>query len=43
MQELMEKSALVIRDFDDAIKNGYAQLKKDIDDMANNEEEEYEE
>lgn len=43
MQELMEKSALVIIDFDDAIKNGYAQLKKDIDDMANNEEEEYEE
>lgn len=43
MQELMEKSALVIIDFDDAIKNGYAQLKKDIDDMANDEEEEYEE
>lgn len=41
MQELMEKSALVIIDFDDAIKNGYAQLKKDIDEMADNEDEEY--
>lgn len=27
MQELMEKSALVIIDFEDAIKNGYAKLK----------------
>ena len=30
MQELMEKSALVIIDFEDAIKNGYAQLSKEI-------------
>ena len=33
MQELMEKSALVIIDYDDAIKNGYAELKADIDEM----------
>ena len=30
MQELMEQSALVIIDFDDAIKNGYVQLKSEI-------------
>lgn len=42
MQELMEKSALVIIDFDDAIKNGYAELKKDIDNMED-EEDYYEE
>ena len=39
IQELMEKSALVIIDFDDAIKNGYIELKKDIDIMANTEKE----
>lgn len=33
MQELMEKSALVIIDFDDAIKNGFAELSKNIEDM----------
>lgn len=33
MQELMEKSALVIIDFDDAIMNGYAEISKDIEDM----------
>lgn len=42
MQELMEKSALVIIDFDDAIKNGYAELKKEIDNMED-EEDYYEE
>jgi ParB-like chromosome segregation protein Spo0J len=30
MQELMEDSALVIIDFDDAIKNGYVQLRSEI-------------
>lgn len=43
MQELMEKSALVIIDYDDAIKNGYAELKKEIDLIADGEEEEEEE
>lgn len=37
MQDLMEKSALVIIDYDDAIKNGYAQLKSEIDKMADEE------
>lgn len=31
MQDLMEKSALVILDIDDAIANGYVRLSKDID------------
>lgn len=31
MQKLMEKSALVIIDFENAIANGYAMLKKEID------------
>lgn len=31
MQELMEKSALVIIDFNDAILNGYVDLSKEID------------
>ena len=40
----MEKSALVIIDYDDAIKNGYTELKKEIDLLAENEvEEEYDE
>ena len=39
MQELMEKSALVIIDFNDAIKNGYAELKADIDEMEAEEHE----
>jgi len=39
MQELMEDSALVIIDFDDAIKNGYVQLKSEILSL---EEQEYE-
>ena len=34
MQELMEKSALVIIDYDDAIKNGYARLSKRIKELS---------
>lgn len=34
MQELMEHSALVIIDFDDAIANGYVRLSKAIDDIV---------
>jgi len=34
MQELMEKSALVIIDFDDAIANGYVKLNKELIDIA---------
>jgi len=30
MQSLMEQSALVIIDFEDAIKNGYARLSDEI-------------
>lgn len=33
MQQLMEDSALVIIDYDDAIRNGYAQLAKEIEEM----------
>ena len=33
MQELMEKSALVIIDFEQAIENGYIQLCKEIEDQ----------
>ena len=33
MQELMEQSALVLIDIDDAIANGYVQLSKDIDEI----------
>ena len=33
IQRLMEKSALVIIDFNYAIKNGYAELSKDIENM----------
>lgn len=40
MQELMEDSALVIIDYNDAIKNGYIQLNSEILDL---EEEQYEE
>lgn len=39
MQELMEKSALVIIDFDDAIKNGYVQLSNEIEEMFKDDEE----
>lgn len=38
MQELMEKSALVIIDYDDAIKNGYAELIKGIETNVDEEE-----
>lgn len=34
MQQLMEESALVIIDYDDAIKNGYAQLAEQIEEMV---------
>ena len=40
MQELMEQSALVIIDYENAIKNGYTLLSKEIDKMS---EEDYEE
>lgn len=33
MQQLMEESALVLIDVDDAIANGYVQLSKDIDEI----------
>lgn len=33
MQRLMEKSALVIIDFEDAIKNGYVKFSKEIADI----------
>ena len=36
MQELMEESALVIIDFEDAIKNGYVVLNKRIQEMIDN-------
>lgn len=36
MQELMEESALVIIDFEDAIKNGYVVLNKRIQEMIEN-------
>ena len=34
MQELMEKSALVIIDYEDAIKNGYTRLSKRIKELS---------
>lgn len=37
VQELMEKSALVIIDFDSAIKNGFVKLSKRIEEMRKNE------
>ena len=33
VQELMEKSALVIIDFDDAVKNGYVKFKKGLEEI----------
>ena len=33
MQRLMEQSALVIIDIDDAIANGYVKLSKDIQEL----------
>ena len=38
MQRLMEKSALVIIDINDAIANGYAILSKKVDSIINNDE-----
>jgi len=35
MQELMEQSALIILDIDDAIANGYVKLSKDIEKLIN--------
>lgn len=43
MQELMEKSALVIIDFGDAIKNGFVEIRKEIEDIYNQEVDEYDE
>jgi len=40
MQELMEKSALVIIDYNDAIKNGYAELIDGIESVTEYDEEE---
>lgn len=40
MQSLMEDSALVIIDYDDAMKNGYIELKKAIVDMEDGEDDE---
>lgn len=42
VQELMEESALVIIDFDDAIKNGYTELMNDLIGMNDDDEEECE-
>ena len=39
MQELMEKSALVIIDYDDAIANGYARLNDNVKEMFDDVEE----
>lgn len=39
MQELMERSALVIIDYDDAIKNGYVQLSSSLEAILNEENE----
>lgn len=37
MQELIEESALVIIDYADAIKNGYAELRKTVTELLDNE------
>ena len=39
MQELMEQSALVIIDFDDAIKNGFVELKEKMSKIEEKDEE----
>lgn len=39
VQELFERSALVIIDFDDAIKNGYVQLSSEMEDIMESENE----
>lgn len=38
VQELMEKSGLVIIDFDDALENGYVDLTKHLEELYNNAE-----
>lgn len=38
VQELMERSALVIIDYDDALKNGYVRLSKSLEEIVNEEE-----
>ena len=38
MQELMEKSALVIIDINNAIAEGYAELKEEMEEMIEDEE-----
>lgn len=40
MQELMEHSALVIIDYDDAIKNGYVQLSSSLESILGDENDE---
>lgn len=43
MQELMEDSALIIIDFDDAIKNGYVELRSEILGLEEQDYDEFEE
>lgn len=38
VQELMERSALVIIDYDNALANGYVRLSKSLEDIVNNDE-----
>lgn len=40
IQELMEQSALVIIDVDNAIANGYTQLQRELDDIMGDEDDE---
>lgn len=40
MQDLMERSALVIIDYDDAIKNGYVQLSSSLESILGDENDE---
>ncbi len=39
IQELMEESALVIIDYNNAIRNGYVQLSEDLKSLVESEEE----
>jgi hypothetical protein len=38
MQELMERSALIIIDYEDAVMNGYVNLSKDLQEMSDEDE-----
>ena len=38
MQELMEESALVIIDYDNALRNGYVQLSESLEEIMQNAE-----